>query len=193
MNDNDMNEMIKKAQSMIQNNQIPDDIKTLINNFQNSNSNNFSSSGNTNNNVKNNTFNSTNNKNHSNFNPTNNRSNYNSNFNSTNNRNNYNSNYNKPINSNSSNTSNNFNDSTNSNSNNSETKMPDIDIETMMKIQKIMSQMKSSNDDDMSKLLMSLKPYLRDTKKEKLDEYMKLIKMGKMTQLFNSFGGDQKY
>ena len=40
---------------------------------------------------------------------------------------------------------------------------------------------------------MSLKPYLRDTKKEKLDEYMKLIKMGKMTQLFNSFGGDQKY
>ena len=37
MNNNDMNDMIKKAQSMIQNNQIPDDIKNLINNFQNSN------------------------------------------------------------------------------------------------------------------------------------------------------------
>ena len=51
MNDNNMNEMIKKAQSMIQNNQIPDDIKALINNFQNSNSN--SSSKNTSNNNSN--------------------------------------------------------------------------------------------------------------------------------------------
>ena len=132
MNNNDMNDMIKKAQSMIQNNQIPDDIKNLINNFQNSNT----------------TSNSQ--------------------------RNNINSNDNKL------------------NSQNNDSKIPDIDIETMMKLQKIMSQMNNSNDDDMSKLLLSLKPYLRDTKKDKLDEYIKLIKMGKMTQLFNSFGGEQK-
>ena len=71
--------------------------------------------------------------------------------------------------------------------------MPDIDMETIMKIQNIMAKMKTNNnDDDMSKLLMSLKPYLRDTKKEKLDEYMKLIKMGKMTQMLDLFGGDKK-
>ena len=177
MNDNDMNEMIKKAQSMIQNNQIPDDIKKLINNFQNSNSNNFNSQTNTNN-VKNNY----------NYNKNNNNSNFDKSINSNNSNTSNNSN-----NSNNSNTSNNFHDSINSNSTNQNNSMPDIDIETMMKIQKIMSQMKNSNDDDMSKLLISLKPYLRDTKKDKLDEYIKLIKMGKMTQLFNSFGGDQKY
>ena len=36
MDNNEMNEMFKKAQSMIQNNQIPDDIRRLItNNSQN--------------------------------------------------------------------------------------------------------------------------------------------------------------
>ena len=48
------------------------------------------------------------------------------------------------------------------------------------------------NNDDMTKLLMSLKPYLRDQKKGKVDEYVKLIKMGKMTQFFDGFGGDKK-
>lgn len=120
MNDNDMNEMFKKAQSMIQNNQIPDDIKKIINNFQNSNNQN-----------------------------------------------------NTP------------------NNNQTESSMPNIDIETLMKMQNIMSKMKNSENDDMSKLLISLKPYLRDDKKNKVDEYIKLIKMGKMTQLFETFGGDK--
>ena len=56
-----------------------------------------------------------------------------------------------------------------------------------------MSKMKSADsNDDMSKLLISLKPYLRDEKKGKIDEYIKLIRMGKMTQMFESFGGDKK-
>ena len=106
MNDMDMNEMFKKAQSMIQNNQIPDDIKSIINNMQSSN-----------------------------------------------------------------------NDS------------PNIDIATVMKMQNIMSKMKNNENDDMSKLLLSLKPYLRDNKKNKVDE---LIKMEKMSQLFDILGGDKK-
>ena len=61
-----------------------------------------------------------------------------------------------------------------------------------MKIKNIMSQMNNNSDDDMSRLLLSLKPYLRDNKKGKLDEYLKLIKMGKMTQLFDSFNGESK-
>ena len=144
MNDNDLNEMIKKAQSMIKNNQIPDDIRNLINNFQNSN-NNFNNSYNYNNNQ---------------------------NFNSSN----------QPLSPN-----NNQNENNNTNSS-----IPNIDIETLMKIQNIMNKMKNSENDDMSKLLLSLKPYLRDTKKEKIDEYIQLIKMGKLTQLFNTSGGDKK-
>jgi len=63
----------------------------------------------------------------------------------------------------------------------------------MMKIQNVMSKMKSlDNNDDMSKLLNSLKPYLRNEKQEKVDEYIKLIKMGKMTQFFDAFGGGKK-
>ena len=65
-------------------------------------------------------------------------------------------------------------------------------METILKLQNVMSKMKSLNsNDDMSKLLNSLKPYLRNEKKEKVDEYIKLIKMGKMTQAFDLFGGDK--
>ena len=80
----------------------------------------------------------------------------------------------------------------NEKNNNENQDFPNLDIETMLKLQNIMTKLKSSNsDDDMSKLLLSLKPYLRNEKKEKVDEYIKLIKMGKMTQLFNSLGGDK--
>ncbi len=161
MNDNDMNEMFKKAQYMIQNNQIPDDIKKIINNFQNSS--NIKTSNNSNQNF--------NNKNDSNFSS-------NQNLNS---KNNLNFNSNQSFN-------NQNNTSSNSQNNNS---MPNIDIDTLMKMQNIMSKMKNSENDDMSKLLLSLKPYLRDGKKDKIDEYIQLIKMGKMTQLFETFGGDK--
>ncbi len=144
MDNNEMNEMFKKAQYMIQNNQIPDDIKKMVSNFQ-----------------KSNTYN------HNNSNGTNSNNSYSNNLNSFNN-----------------NKANN-----NSNQNNS---IPNIDMETFMKIQNIMYKMQNSEDDDMSKLLLSLKPYLRDGRKDKVDEYIKLIKMGKMTELLNLFGNDKK-
>ena len=85
-----------------------------------------------------------------------------------------------------------MNSNNSSNDNNSQD-FPNIDVETMMRIQNIMSKMKSADsNDDVSKLLISLKPYLRDEKKGKIDEYIKLIRMGKMTQMFESFGGDKK-
>ena len=65
-------------------------------------------------------------------------------------------------------------------------------MDTLMKLQNIMSKMKNSDNDDMSRLLLSLKPYLRDGRKDKIDDYIKLIKMGKMTQILESFGGDKK-
>ena len=177
MNNNELNEMIKKAQSMIQNNQIPDDIKNMINNFQNSNNN--SSYSNINNNEKN--VNATNTNNHNNVLHSNNINGSNSQNNSyskTNSKNNIN--FSKTVNENS---------SSNTTENNS---IPNIDVATLIKIQSIMSQMNSNSDDDMSRLLISLKPYLRDNKKGKLDEYLKLIKMGKITQIIDSLNGEKK-
>lgn len=145
MNDNDMNEMFNKAKEMLANNQVPDEFKSIVSNFQKSNSNN-------------------------NYNPNprqtnNNQKNYNT-YSQMNNR-----------------------QTSSSNSNNS---MPDIDMATLMKMQSIMSKMKSSDNDDMSRLLLSLKPYLRDEKKDKIDEYIKLIKMGRLTQVIESLGGDKR-
>ena len=145
MNDNDMNEMFNKAKEMLANNQVPDEFKSIVSNFQKSNSNNNynPNSKQTNNNQKNyNTYSQMNNR-----------------------------------------------QTSSSNSNNS---MPDIDMATLMKMQSIMSKMKSSDNDDMSRLLLSLKPYLRDEKKDKIDEYIKLIKMGRLTQVIESLGGDKR-
>ena len=174
MDENNMSEMFKKAQYMIQNNQIPDDIKNLINNLQNSNtsnnSNNFNNSGYSQNTKKvNNSYNTYNNNNYSSYNKS---------------SNSYNNSY-----SNSNYSAQNNNKSNEQNSNNS---IPNIDMDTLMKLQNIMSKMKNSDNDDMSRLLLSLKPYLRDGRKDKIDDYIKLIKMGKMTQILESFGGDKK-
>lgn len=125
MDNNDMNNLIKKAQEMIQNNQIPDELKDIIKNMP-----------------SNNTL--------------------------------------------STNKSNSSSDKTNLNNLNDPS---NIDINKLMNlVSKINSQ---TSDDDMSRLLFALKPYLRNEKKEKIDEYIKLIKMGKIAQFIDIFGGDK--
>lgn len=142
MNDNDINEMIKKAQDMIKNNQVPKELNDLASQLGN-------------NTVYNN------------------------------------SNYSNPQSNeyiNSSNVSNNSYNSPNSGNPN----MTNIDMNTILKMQNMLSKLNSSgSDDDMSKLLFALKPYLRNEKKEKINEYINLIKMGKMAQLFDILGGDK--
>lgn len=179
MDDNDFANMFKKAQEMINNNQIPDELKGLVNNMK---SNNYSNGniGRTNNNSSNNTMNKTDNY-------SNTSNNYYNKYSNTYSRNNNNAKNER------NNTQNHNSYRTTENNNSSQSDFPDIDMETMLKLQNIMSKLKSNNsNDDMSKLLLSLKPYLRNEKKEKVDEYIKLIKMGKMTQLFDSYGGDKK-
>lgn len=60
-----------------------------------------------------------------------------------------------------------------------------FDMNTMMNIQKMMSMLNSKSDDDLTNLLFALKPYLRNEKKEKIDEYVKLFRMGKMAELWS--------
>lgn len=73
----------------------------------------------------------------------------------------------------------------------SKTDIPEIDIEMLLKLKNIMSQLNSSADDPRSNLLLSLKPYLRNERKDKIDQYIKFLKLGKVFELLKpQDGGD---
>lgn len=65
-----------------------------------------------------------------------------------------------------------------------------IDFETIMKMKTIMEKMKGSGNDPRANLLLSLKPYLKDSRKDKVDQYIKLFGMSKVMELFGSSGGE---
>ena len=69
----------------------------------------------------------------------------------------------------SNNFSNNSADSSSSNSNG-------IDFETIMKMKSIIDKM-NVKDDPRSNLLQSLKPYLKDSRRAKVDQYIQLMNM----------------
>lgn len=64
-----------------------------------------------------------------------------------------------------------------------------IDIGTILKIKSIMETL-NKKDDPRSNLLYSLKPYLRESKKKKLDQYVNLFKITQVTNLFKNEKGD---
>lgn len=66
-----------------------------------------------------------------------------------------------------------------------------IDLETIMKFKTIMDKM-NSKDDPRSKLLISLKPYLKDSRKNKLDQYIQFLNMSKVISLFSKTNDDGK-
>lgn len=77
--------------------------------------------------------------------------------------------------------SNNINDFDDSNNTNN------IDFETIMRIKSIMEELNNSNSQD-SKLLYSLKPYLRKSRQKKLDQYINILKISQVSKLFNQKG-----
>ncbi len=62
-----------------------------------------------------------------------------------------------------------------------------IDMNTIMKMKSVMDKM-NAKDDPRTNLLRSLKPYLRDEKKEKLDQYANLMNVAKVAELFKNDG-----
>lgn len=52
-----------------------------------------------------------------------------------------------------------------------------LDIETIMKIKDIITKMNSCKDSPRNHLLYSLKPYLENEKKEKLDKYIQIANL----------------
>lgn len=86
------------------------------------------------------------------------------------------------------NSSGNFNKTTTSSNN--DFQMPDM--ETMMKIMKIVKSINQNNENPSANLLYSLKPFLRDSKKEKVDQYIKFLKISSVFSEINKSGGDFK-
>ena len=67
-----------------------------------------------------------------------------------------------------------------------------IDINTMLKMKSIIDAMNNQKDDPRANLLKSLKPYLKERRKEKVDQYNKIFSMEKVFEQFNPLGGDKK-
>lgn len=65
-----------------------------------------------------------------------------------------------------------------------------IDMNTVMKMKSVMEKMNHTSD-PRSNLLQSLKPYLRDEKKSKLDQYANLLNMANLIELFNQNNGKE--
>ena len=128
----DISEMMQKMSEMLKNNEIPDNVKSIINNLSSK-----SSEANT-----------------------------------------------------SSENGNSFNK--NSTSENSNSDFPDIDLHTMLKMKSIIDSMNKQQNDPRANLLRSLKPYLKPSRKEKVEQYIKLFSMGKVFETLNPLGGENK-
>ena len=87
----------------------------------------------------------------------------------------------------------NFNSNNNDNSSNSSSENNNnnfnLDFETIMKMKRAMDIFNSSKNSPEANLLLSLKPYLNNNRKQKLDQYMQFLNISKVLELFNNNGG----
>ena len=79
--------------------------------------------------------------------------------------------------------------SDNSSSVNDFNSSPNIDIETILKMKSIFEKM-NSREDPRANLLRSLKPYLKDSRKSKVDQYIQLFNMTKVMDILKPNGGE---
>lgn len=82
---------------------------------------------------------------------------------------------------------NNLSNMLNNNSNQSQKSSNNInlDMNTIMKMKNIMDNI-NKKDDPRANLLHSLKPYLRDSRKDKLDQYVNLLNISKIADIMNN-------
>lgn len=86
----------------------------------------------------------------------------------------------------------NSNNNDNANSNNSFNENNNnfnLDFETIMKMKRAMDIFNSSKNSPEANLLLSLKPYLNNNRKQKLDQYMQFLNISKVLEAFNNNGG----
>ena len=65
-----------------------------------------------------------------------------------------------------------------------------LDLETILKIKNILTAMNKNNNCARNTLLLALKPYLKDNKKEKLEQY---IKIANLLSVLENFDNNIKY
>ncbi len=81
----------------------------------------------------------------------------------------------------------------NNNENSSETgsnSTNNIDMETIMKLKSVLDKV-NTRDDPRSNLLLSLKPYLKESRKSKVEQYIQLFNMTKVLDIFNNMSGGE--
>lgn len=83
-----------------------------------------------------------------------------------------------------------FNNSNTSNGSSNSSQGSGIDMETLLKISSIINKMNSSQNDARANLLLSLKPYLKESRKSKVEQYVKLLNMSKVLEIINPNGGE---
>lgn len=89
---------------------------------------------------------------------------------------------------------NNLSSSLNPNSsanNNSNQNNFNLDMNTILKMKSIMENMNNKND-PRANLLYSLKPYLRESKKDKVDQYVNMLNISKIADFMNKPNTDKK-
>ena len=67
-----------------------------------------------------------------------------------------------------------------------------IDFETIMKAQSLMKKLNDKKGDNRSKLLKSLKPYMRDSRKEEIDKYSKMLRIADLLEFLNIENDEEK-
>lgn len=65
-----------------------------------------------------------------------------------------------------------------------------IDMNTIFKLKGVMDKMQNTKDDPRANLLLSLKPYLKDSRKSKVEQYVQLFGLTKVLDTFNENGGE---
>ena len=70
------------------------------------------------------------------------------------------------------------------------TDFPNFDIETILKIKSLMDSLNNQENDSRSNLLLSLKPYVADSNKEKIDQYIKFLNLAKIIEVMSPMGGE---
>lgn len=81
--------------------------------------------------------------------------------------------------------------SENFNSSNNSSNINYSDIENIIKIKNAFDKASSTSFQNVD-LLTALKPFMKDSRKEKIDKYAKLLKFAEVAKMIDLFGGDKK-
>lgn len=80
-------------------------------------------------------------------------------------------------------------ENSNTNNQNDNSNNFNFDFDTIMKMKNVMDAFNSSKNTPEANLLLSLKPYLNNNRKQKLDQYIQFLNMSKVIEAFNYNGG----